>query len=99
MLKIDVGLKHDIGTLETLGAVTNVVQEPSIDLSVSAKILPALTDVLELTTELKEPVESSLQVMGNPRDLNVHLTSNVGEYRDYIVSESRKRMVIGISTL
>ena len=61
-----------------MGTVTNVVQEPSIDLSVSAKILPALTDVLELTTELKEPVESSLQVMGNQEDLNVHLTSNVG---------------------
>ena len=78
LLTVDIGLDHEVGTVEILGTVTDVVQEPSIDLTMDMELLPSLTTLLNLGVALNEPVVSNFKIVGNKEILKVQADSNMG---------------------
>ena len=90
LLTIDIGLEHQVGTIEILGTVTNIVQEPSIELAMDMELLPSLTTLLDLGIALNESVVSNLQVLGNQETLNVQVVSNMGVNLDTELSMNQE---------
>ena len=78
LLKVDIGLTHAAGTVNVLGSVKSIVDEPSIDLVVDTQILPAVNSLFTLNTELKRTLISKVEVTGDQEALSVVLGSNMG---------------------
>ena len=54
LLNVDIGLTHAAGTVNILGSVKGIVDEPSIDLVVDTQVFPVVNSLFTLNTELKK---------------------------------------------